>query len=297
MAFVSSEAELARVERVEGAEKRREGRGMRLLARRRAERKKRFLKKYALCGVVSEAMAYAGLRDNSLIYQWMKVDGNFKEGFEAAKVVAAERGKEKGKKRRGVWVMFYYGGMPIYGPRGRRGEVVMSDGMLMKRLREMKPWMYGGAEVGEGEIGRVEEGWDGYDVGGRGVRRGMCEAEREERRKKVGFLRGYLVLGRVKDAARKAGVRVGDVAEWVKVDGLFARCFMGVKEAYAERLEWEAYVRGVDGKEEVVMCGNKPVLDPRNGKALVQRRYSDELLMFRLRGMKPEMYGSSRGRD
>ncbi len=104
------------------------------------------------------------------------------------------------------------------------------------------------------------------------------------------FLKRYLACGTFYRAARQAGTADGSVRKWLKKDAGFARAFAEVREAFAERLEQEADRRGFRGVPRMRFYQGKPIMDPSTGKPLVEMEYSDQLLMFRLRALKPGVY-------
>jgi hypothetical protein len=115
--------------------------------------------------------------------------------------------------------------------------------------------------------------------------------ERLRLMRKRQFLQHYLRNGSFNLAALHVGVTGPAVRKWAKKDPLFAECFTSVKEAFAERLEQEADHRGAWGVKVLRYYMGRPLMDPRtNGKPLIEREYSDQLLMFRLKALKPEMY-------
>jgi hypothetical protein len=137
------------VSRGEVAKVRRKGEGGRRMERMRARRKELFLRKFLERGLMSLASRAVGMRDASLVYTWLKGDVGFAESFKWAKEEVRKRVKEEGRRpvRDGPRVMLYYRGLPIVFPGGSRlgEECEWSDEMLMARLRELKPEMYGAA--------------------------------------------------------------------------------------------------------------------------------------------------------
>jgi hypothetical protein len=258
------------------------------MARRVNKRRKWFLVHFLEHGSLGRAAAYAGVTVET-VGLWVKKDADFagyfadvKEAFAASLEAEAYVG--------GFYWMYricFYRGNPIIHRRKKRSvmERRYSDRVLMFLLKVLKPEMYGGRvreareEVEDLEAGRVKEA--GVD----GVR------ERLRNRRKRRFLRHFLEHGRFGEATVYAGVSVAAVQRWLRVDGEFARCFRQVREVFAECLEVEADRRGVGGVNRMRFYENKPVLDPRTKKVLFEKKYSDELLMFRLRGLKPGMHG------
>lgn len=80
-------------------------------------------------------------------------------------------------------------------------------------------------------------------------------------------------------------VKISTVAayNWVHEDPAFAEAFKRAMEIASDRMEDEMVRRGCEGVMEPVFQGGKLV-----GAV---RRYSDTLLIFSLKGKKPEIYG------
>jgi hypothetical protein len=118
-------------------------------------------------------------------------------------------------------------------------------------------------------------------------------ALREQGRKKRLFLKLFLRSGMFEISAKGADSSETTVRRWMKEDEKFAASFKQVRALYIEGLESEADRRGARGMPRLRFYQGQVVLDPRTGKALVEREYSDALLMFRLRALKPRMYRES----
>lgn len=100
--------------------------------------------------------------------------------------------------------------------------------------------------------------------------------------KKRAFLEAYAKCGNVSRAAREAGVRRPTVYDWVETDAAFAEAMEQAGEEAVEALEEEARRRAHDGVARAVYQGGRLV-------GHVQE-YSDTLLIFLLKGLKPETY-------
>lgn len=105
------------------------------------------------------------------------------------------------------------------------------------------------------------------------------EARRSERQEK--FLEAFRHLGRVDKAAERAGIDRTTVYAWCKVPEFDER-FEAARRESMLVLEDEATRRAVEGVDEPVFylgaeCG-------------MVRKYSDTLLIFLLKGGKPERY-------
>ena len=86
----------------------------------------------------------------------------------------------------------------------------------------------------------------------------------------------------VEKALAASGISRGTVYEWRKADKAFAEQWDEAVEAGTDGLEDEAVRRGRDGVEKPVFQGGKQV-------GFVQE-YSDTLLIFMLKGRRPEKF-------
>lgn len=109
---------------------------------------------------------------------------------------------------------------------------------------------------------------------------GRTPRYREQRKQK--FLRALAECGVITDAAKVAGVERKTVYRWREQDPDFAKAWDEAEQEAADKLEREAIRRAVEGVEEPVFHQGKIV-----GYV---RKYSDTLLIFLLKGYKPERY-------
>ena len=100
--------------------------------------------------------------------------------------------------------------------------------------------------------------------------------------KKRAFLLAYAELGIVTYAAKAAQIHRLTHNDWLKTDAVYAADFEVAKEGAADRLEREALRRAVEGWDEPIVW--------RGEVTGMVRRYSDTLLIFMLKGAKPEKY-------
>ena len=99
---------------------------------------------------------------------------------------------------------------------------------------------------------------------------------------KRAFIAAYAECGTITKAAEIAGIARQTHYDWSKSDPSYARACEAAYEQAGERLEEEARRRAVEGVEKPVFyqgqqCG-------------VVNEYSDTLLIFLLKGAKPEKY-------
>lgn len=97
------------------------------------------------------------------------------------------------------------------------------------------------------------------------------------------FLQALARGNSVAAAAETASVTRSTVYRWRHQDKAFAKEWADALEASADLLEDEARRRAVEGVEEVVYYGGKPVG--------VVRKYSDSLLTLLLKARRPEFFG------
>jgi hypothetical protein len=101
-------------------------------------------------------------------------------------------------------------------------------------------------------------------------------------RKKRAFLAAYSELGTVTHAADAAGIDRRSHSNWMHSDPGYRDAFESAGEMAVQHLEREARRRAIEGTEKPVYQGGKLV-----GTI---REYSDTLLIFLLKGARPERY-------
>lgn len=107
-------------------------------------------------------------------------------------------------------------------------------------------------------------------------------ATQTTQKKKKKFLEVYAETGNVSLATQAIGVNRATPYKWRKTDEKFAQAWDQAAEEAADKLEQEAWRRAVQGVE-------KPVY--YKGKLIDKvREYSDTLLIFLLKGFRPEKY-------
>lgn len=96
------------------------------------------------------------------------------------------------------------------------------------------------------------------------------------------FLAGFGQIATVTGACEHAGIGRQTHYNWLEDDADYAAAFGHAKEEANDRLEGEARRRAVAGTEEPVFYQGEEISKIR--------RYSDTLLIFLLKGAKPETY-------
>ena len=92
----------------------------------------------------------------------------------------------------------------------------------------------------------------------------------------------FLACGRIDLACQRVGVDRGCHYDWLKADPGYAAEFASARKQTADILEDEAWRRAVEGVDKPVYQGGELV-----GTV---REYSDSLMTWLLRGLRPERY-------
>ena len=108
------------------------------------------------------------------------------------------------------------------------------------------------------------------------------------------FLTAYVECGAITSAAKAVGVSETLHYVWLKDPG-YAAAFAEAEKQAVDRLEAELFRRVYEGTEEVVvyqgeLCYQKDAKGKLTNKPLMIRRMNDTLLIFALKGKKPEVY-------
>jgi hypothetical protein len=100
------------------------------------------------------------------------------------------------------------------------------------------------------------------------------------------FLKALSDTGSVSTAVAVAGTSRTRVYELRKADPAFASAWEEAEEIAADGLEEEARRRAVEGVEEPLVSAGKLVRDD-NGRPMLVRRYSDNLLLALIKARRP----------
>ena len=101
-------------------------------------------------------------------------------------------------------------------------------------------------------------------------------------KKREKFLTAYAELGTISHAAARTGISRMTVYRWLE-DESFKSAFEGAKKEVVDKLEREAIRRATEGVDKPVYYKGE-LVD-------TIREYSDTLLIFLLKGQKPDIYG------
>ena len=108
---------------------------------------------------------------------------------------------------------------------------------------------------------------------------------------KAVFLQNLADCGNVRLAAEAAGVHRSTAYEHRDSDKDFAARWDGAMQDAADVLEAEARRGAVEGLvQKKFTKGGEPITDPETGQQYVERAYSDNLLIFLLKGANPQKY-------
>lgn len=108
------------------------------------------------------------------------------------------------------------------------------------------------------------------------------------------FLAAYAKCGAISLAAKAASVSQGIHYEWLK-DPEYAAAFVEAEKEAINALEGELFRRVYEGTEEAVvyqgeLCYEKDAKGKLTNKPLTIRRKNDTLLIFALKGKRPDVY-------
>ena len=146
---------------------------------------------------------------------------------------------------------------------------------LEREIADLRAQLAAGGE--EGEKALAAAGQAGEAAGGEGAPFAAVTHV-----KKRALLEGYAEVGTVKGAAELAGVSRRAHYHWMKADPDYAAAFAEAQEQAADAIEAELVRRAVHGVEEPVHY--------RGQRVDMVRKYSDVLLIFLLKGLRPAKY-------
>ena len=96
------------------------------------------------------------------------------------------------------------------------------------------------------------------------------------------FLEAYARCGVITEAAETVGIGRESHYDWVRDDPEYKAAFEHAQQRAADSLESELFRRVREGVEESVT--------EHDGKQRITKRFSDTLLIFALKGQKPDRY-------
>lgn len=115
-------------------------------------------------------------------------------------------------------------------------------------------------------------------------------ADNVAHRKKALWLEAYATTGNVSAACTAADIARSTYYSWLDTDHAFVPLVAEAREHAIDELELEARRRAQQGTSKPMMYKGEPIIDPTTGDPVVIREYSDTLLIFLLKGLRPETY-------
>lgn len=101
------------------------------------------------------------------------------------------------------------------------------------------------------------------------------------------FLQSFSLTANVRAACLKAGIDRRTIYEWAEHDQGFSMRYEIAKKDADDLIRAELFRRGVQGYEKPVISMGKMVLD-KDGKPMMERVYSDNLLSLLAKARMPE---------
>lgn len=108
-------------------------------------------------------------------------------------------------------------------------------------------------------------------------------------KKRARFLEALAACGNVSEAARAIEMARQSLYDHRSADPAFAAAWDEAAELGADALEDEARRRAFAGVPEPLTCARGLIYD-RDGQVVTVQKYSDSLLMFLLKGARPQKY-------
>lgn len=109
--------------------------------------------------------------------------------------------------------------------------------------------------------------------------------------KKRAYLKALEQAGTITIAADAVGINRTTPQAWRATDPDFVIAEQTALNSFADRLEKEAVRRAVEGvRKKKFTAKGEPVFDPETGDQYVEREFSDTLLIFMLKGARPDKY-------
>jgi len=148
-----------------------------------------------------------------------------------------------------------------------------------------------GATTKQGTACRLPAGWGTDHLGEGPCRHHADQTESHEisHPKKRAFLAAFAQTGNVTHSAEMADIDRRTHYDWLASDPTYERAFLDAREQAADRLEEEARRRAVQGTLRPVFYKGEEVGGIRE--------YSDTLLIFLLKGVRPEKYAEHMKQD
>jgi hypothetical protein len=111
-----------------------------------------------------------------------------------------------------------------------------------------------------------------------------------QRLKRLEFAAHYATTGNLTLSAQAVGISRQSHYLWLESDPEYATAFAEADAKACDLLEAEARRRAIEGLPKYKFHEGKPVLHPETGEPYYERDYSDTLLIFLLKGLRPDKY-------
>ena len=124
----------------------------------------------------------------------------------------------------------------------------------------------------------------------------LVDKESKESSKSLSHLKPFFLetikeTGLLLASAKKHGVTMQTIMNWIKNDPQFAQDYEMAQREATEKMEAAALHRAVNGVERTLYYSGKPCVDPVTKKPYTYREFSDELLRFLLTSRDRDKYG------
>lgn len=104
------------------------------------------------------------------------------------------------------------------------------------------------------------------------------------------FLKAFEIAGTVRSAAKAAKTARSNVYRWRQESPTFEKEFQLSKDRACDSVVDEAARRALRGVPKLRLFAGKPIFDPKTGAAYTDLEFSDVLLMFLIKSMRPDEY-------
>lgn len=119
----------------------------------------------------------------------------------------------------------------------------------------------------------------------------MAKSRTKPNAKKAAFLAAYVECATIRGASRATGTNPSSHYDWLRSDHEYVAAFEQAERDSVKTLEEEARRRAHDGCRRLKFTAKgRPLIDPETGTPYVEHVYSDNLMMFLLKGAAPEKY-------
>jgi hypothetical protein len=105
------------------------------------------------------------------------------------------------------------------------------------------------------------------------------------------FLKAFAECGTITAAAKAIGISRAGAGKWLERDPEFAERFEIARQEFADRLEEVALKRAIEGTEEYLLNPKTGIVRDQRGKPIMQKRYSDRLMIEALKAKRRSEYG------